>query len=153
MLEIRDGAISLGECACCQEARFFLTRYVFEENKPVAAYIATFTNGHHEKGVHIALTTGSWEEGVSDLKRQTYLMDVWMDQDEHHMRFADWDGDVWDQIDFPGVKHGRDAALQSDDLDQLYRFKDAILKDDGLIRRFFDKGFVELRKSDTPEKS
>lgn len=145
---IRDGSISLGKCQCCDQDSIFITNYIFEGGAPRGAYVAYFTNGHQEKGVHMALTVGDWSEDASNQDRHTFLMDLWQDKTHDNVRFMDWHGDVWQAMDFPGIKHDRDAALSHKQLDQLYLIKDHIIAKDGIIRRFFEQGYVQLRQRD-----
>jgi hypothetical protein len=128
-------------CACCGRLVHSLTRFVFDANdNAIAAYYATFTDGHPEQAIRLSIGLGDWG---TDKPRNRRAFTIWYKNlgETYGFMVRDPEDNPWNSATVFGKYLTRTEALADAEIATIWALCDEIVVHDPEISGFLaEKG-------------
>jgi hypothetical protein len=142
MFEIEISEPRFSQCECCGGQTTIVTRFVFKDGNPFALYHATFSDGHPESGVLVAIGFDDDWEAVESLTRVAFACHLHQTETEQGVAITDWSESPWNSSKVLGRQLDRDEALSHPLISEVFHLTDHIFIEDPIINAFFLKETV-----------
>jgi hypothetical protein len=124
-------------CNCCGARMTKLTRFVTRDGDAFGVYYANFSDGHDHNEVHVLAGFGDWSEGTPEEARTAISFKLWQDELNTITTILGPEEGSWDATVL-GRKLGRQEALASDWLQEVFDLSDHIMRCDEPVKQFFN---------------
>jgi hypothetical protein len=137
--------IELGEakeptyCECCGNKTLTVHGFVYNNNDAHAVYFASWTIGHMEKGVTIAIGLGEWGDGASLSQRRSVGLECRTTEEQIQFAVIDPEQSPWGCSEFLGRMLHRDAALKDVEIKEFFHIAEHLVHDDPRISEFINE--------------
>ena len=138
MLTIEFEPPKESRCSCCNGVTVTLTRFVHDEEGPVAVYKARFGRGHPDRVVEILVSIGDWEEGAQPWDRVAFPLRMWLAQDQFAVGLTEAEESPWRKSTLFGRILNREEALAHERVKEVFHVTDHIAREDAAIRQYLE---------------
>ncbi len=139
MLEIEFEEPQSTVCDCCGKPATWLTRFVIKNGQAFAIYKVAFSAGHPEQGIIGLMSFGEWwVEGYVPESRVAIAFEIWSGEDQYNVGIADATDSPWTRSKLFGRMLGREEALDSEWIEDMFHITDHAISEDPAIREFFE---------------
>lgn len=126
-------------CSCCGNTTRTVHGFVYADGDAHAVYFATWTQGHVEKGVVMAVGVGEWGEGASPGRRRSVGLECRLGADQVQFTLTDPEQSPWGRTEFLGQMLSREAALKDPALPEIFHIAEHVVTDDARVAEFIAK--------------
>ena len=123
-------------CACCGNKTLTVHGFVYRDNNAHAVYFASWTIGHSERGVAMAIGLGEWGDGSSPETRRSIGLECRTTDDKFQFMIIDPGQSPWGKSEFLGRMLPREKALTDLQIDDFFQIADHIVQEDPRVRAF-----------------
>jgi len=125
-------------CECCGRPRYSAFGYVSADETPHAVYFATWSPGHPDQGVWLAVTLGDWSDSAGPEHRRIATMFCRPVNDRVEFSLTDTGSSPWTQSSFAGTKLSRAQTLIDPEVGEFFHVAERTATDDPRISRFLN---------------
>jgi hypothetical protein len=125
-------------CACCGKPTVKLTRFVYQDDVPFAAYYVAFTPSHAEKRLDGIIGLGKWGSAKPGAQsRAAFVFQIWPGFDDLQAGLLDAEDSPWHGVTELGEILDREDALEHEWIDDTFLvIKSMVLEDQAIIDYF-----------------
>lgn len=135
MLSIELDGAHRSSCDCCSGTTTTLTRFVWDDEEPIAMYCARFSDNHPDRVVALVVSLGDWsKEGTPD-HRRAFSLKMWRGEDGKNAVMAtDAQECPWNGVNSLGPILDRAEALADPAIKEIFHIADHLwIEDKALI--------------------
>src|SRR5690349_18432574 len=92
------------ECTCCGMPVYDGYGFITRDGSPHAVYFATWSPGHADRGVWLALVLGDWSDSAGPDRRRMATMLLRAAENQHEFSFTDTSTSPWANSGFALTK-------------------------------------------------
>jgi len=138
-MEIESGESADNPCSCCGGTTRTVWGYVYCDGDAHAVYYVSWTIGHPDQGLSLAISIGKFGEGVTPAQRQTVAMEGRFLESGPGFMVVDAASSAWGNAEFLGAKLSRSDALSSPVSKEAFSIVDRLIQDDVRIKEFIEQ--------------
>jgi len=126
-------------CTCCGNKTLTVHGFVYNDNNAYAVYFASWTLGHRERGVSMAIGLGEWGDGSSPEKRRSMGLECRTTGDQYQFVVIEPEQSPWGKSEFLGRMLPREKALDDIQIKEFFQIADHIIQEDPRVRAFLNQ--------------
>lgn len=142
MLNIRyEPTEASAPCPCgCGGQTVSLTRFVEQDDQPVAVCFARYATSHLPPVAAVTLSLGDFAEGSSPADRVAFAMQIQPREEGYELALLDAAQSPWNGLDLIGRTLPRDEAAEHPRLQEAWQLADQVLTHDAVLKRYLRTG-------------
>jgi hypothetical protein len=126
-------------CECCGNKTLTVHGFVYNNNDAYAVYFASWTIGHLERGVTMAIGLGQWGEGATPNQRRSVSLECRTTEEQIQFAVIDPGQSPLGRTEFLGRMLPRDAALKDAEIKEFFHIAEHVVHDDPRISSFINE--------------
>lgn len=123
-------------CECCGNKTETVHGFVYNNDDAYAVYFASWTIGHSERGVTMAIGLGEWGDGAASSQRRSIGLQCRTTDDEIQFMVIEPDQSPWGRKEFLGRMLPRETALQDSAIKEFFQIAERVVDDDPRVSNF-----------------
>lgn len=126
-------------CTCCGNKTLTVHGFVYDDNNAYAVYFASWTPGHRERGLSMAIGLGEWGEGSSSGKRRSIGLECRTTGEQYQFMVIEPEQSPWGKSEFLGQMLPREKARDDFQIKEFFQIADHIVQEDSRVRAFLNQ--------------
>lgn len=126
-------------CECCENVVENVHGFVYKNMDAYAVYLASWTRGHGEEGVSLAVGLGEWGENATSEQRTSLGLEIRNSGEQYTFGILEPSSSPWGKTAFIGQMLTREQALRSGLKDDFFEVTEYIILNDARLLRDLEK--------------